>query len=91
MTAAIADALRPVDALNVRVPQDRFCKRWLSHMRRSKDGSSWEPDSWIMDERYVAAHIKSKGIIVFTACSHAGVINVLKDASTAFAASRCTP
>jgi metal-dependent hydrolase (beta-lactamase superfamily II) len=39
----------------------------------------------MMDERYVAAHIKSKGVIVFTACSHAGVINVLKDASSAFA------
>ena len=57
----------------------------LSHMRRSGDGSSWEPDPWIMDERYVAAHIKNKGIIVFTACSHSGVINVLKDASSAFA------
>ena len=57
----------------------------LSHMQRSGDGSSWEPDPWIMDERYVAAHIKNKGIIVFTACSHSGVINVLKDASSAFA------
>ena len=33
-----------------------------------------------MDERYVAAHVKGKGAVVFTACSHAGVINVLKDA-----------
>jgi len=47
-------------------------------------GSGWEPDPWIMDERYTAVHIKDKGIVVFTACSHAGVINVLKNAREVF-------
>ncbi len=55
------------------------------HVKRSQDGNSWEPDPWIMDERYAAVHIKDKGIVVFTACSHAGVINVLKDARNVFA------
>jgi 7,8-dihydropterin-6-yl-methyl-4-(beta-D-ribofuranosyl)aminobenzene 5'-phosphate synthase len=50
------------------------------HVRRAADGKSWEPDPLLMDERYVAAHVKGKGAIVFTACSHAGVVNVLKDA-----------
>jgi len=50
------------------------------HVKRSADGKSWEPDPLLMDERYVAAHVKGKGAVVFTACSHAGVINVLKDA-----------
>ncbi len=54
------------------------------HLKRSADGKSWEPDPWLMDERYVAAHVKGKGAIVFTACSHAGVINVLKDARNVF-------
>ena len=54
------------------------------HLKRTADGKSWEPDPWLMDERYVAAHVKGKGAIVFTACSHAGVINVLKDARSAF-------
>jgi len=54
------------------------------HLMRSADGKSWEPDPWLMDERYVAARVKGKGAIVFTACSHAGVINVLKDARNAF-------
>src|SRR5260370_33311328 len=53
-------------------------------MRRSEDGRSWEPDPLIMDERFLATHIKNKGIVVFTACSHAGVVNVLKHASTCF-------
>lgn len=54
------------------------------HLKRAADGKSWEPDPWLMDERYVAAHVKGKGAIVFTACSHAGVINVLKDARNVF-------
>lgn len=54
------------------------------HMKRTADGKDWEPDPWIMDERYVAVHVKDKGAIVFTACSHAGVVNVLKDARNAF-------
>jgi 7,8-dihydropterin-6-yl-methyl-4-(beta-D-ribofuranosyl)aminobenzene 5'-phosphate synthase len=37
-----------------------------------------------MDERYLAVHVKGKGAVVFTACSHAGVVNVLKDARSVF-------
>jgi len=50
------------------------------HMKLSTDGINWEPDPLILDERYVAVHVQGKGAIVFTACSHAGVINVLTDA-----------
>ncbi len=32
----------------------------------------------------MAAHVRGKGIVVFTACSHAGVINVLKHAQSSF-------
>lgn len=54
------------------------------HMKLAKDGLNWEPDPMILDERYVAVHVKGKGVIVFTACSHAGVINVLTDARNVF-------
>lgn len=47
-------------------------------------GSGWEPDPWIMDERYAAVHVRGLGMIVFTACSHAGVINVLTHAREVF-------
>jgi 7,8-dihydropterin-6-yl-methyl-4-(beta-D-ribofuranosyl)aminobenzene 5'-phosphate synthase len=50
------------------------------HVRRAPDGRSWEPDPLIMDERYVSVHLKDKGQVVFTACSHAGLNNVLLDA-----------
>ena len=54
------------------------------HMRLAQDGVTWEPDPLILDERYAAAHVRGKGIVVFTACSHAGLINVLKDARNVF-------
>src|SRR5689334_15496759 len=57
-------------------------KGFPGHKRRSEDGQSWEDDPLIMDERFLAAHVRGKGIVVFTACSHAGVINVLKHAQS---------
>jgi 7,8-dihydropterin-6-yl-methyl-4-(beta-D-ribofuranosyl)aminobenzene 5'-phosphate synthase len=61
-------------------------KGFPGHKRRSEDGQSWEDDPLIMDERFLAVHLRSKGIVVFTACSHAGVINVLKHAQSSFSA-----
>lgn len=40
----------------------------------------WEPDPLVRDERFLAVSVKDKGAIVFSACSHAGVINVLRHA-----------
>ena len=53
-------------------------------LKLGADGRTWEPDPLIMDERYLAVHVRGKGAVVFTACSHAGVINVLKDARNVF-------
>lgn len=55
-----------------------------AHVKLAGDGTSWQPDPLIADERYVAAHVRGKGIVVFTACSHAGVVNVLTDARSVF-------
>jgi 7,8-dihydropterin-6-yl-methyl-4-(beta-D-ribofuranosyl)aminobenzene 5'-phosphate synthase len=53
------------------------------HVQRAADGS-WEPDPLIMDERFVAVHVKGKGQFVFSACSHAGIVNVLTHAQELF-------
>ena len=55
------------------------------HHRRTKDGADWEPDPLLMDERFVAVHVKDKGVIVLTACSHAGIVNVMTHARDCFA------
>jgi 7,8-dihydropterin-6-yl-methyl-4-(beta-D-ribofuranosyl)aminobenzene 5'-phosphate synthase len=48
--------------------------------RRTEDGAGWEPDELLLDERFVALHVRGKGLVVLTACSHAGVVNVLAHA-----------
>jgi 7,8-dihydropterin-6-yl-methyl-4-(beta-D-ribofuranosyl)aminobenzene 5'-phosphate synthase len=45
------------------------------HVRRS--GDAWEPDPLIMDERFLAVHVRDRGIVVFSSCSHAGIVNVV--------------
>jgi 7,8-dihydropterin-6-yl-methyl-4-(beta-D-ribofuranosyl)aminobenzene 5'-phosphate synthase len=52
--------------------------------RRTLDGTGWEPDELLMDERFLAVHVHGKGLVVLTACSHAGVVNVLAEARDRF-------
>jgi 7,8-dihydropterin-6-yl-methyl-4-(beta-D-ribofuranosyl)aminobenzene 5'-phosphate synthase len=52
--------------------------------RRTGDDGNWEPDPLLVDERFVAVDVRGKGIVVFTACSHAGVVNVLEHARDCF-------
>jgi 7,8-dihydropterin-6-yl-methyl-4-(beta-D-ribofuranosyl)aminobenzene 5'-phosphate synthase len=71
--------------LSGEIPRVTSYERGLpGHVKRAPDGTGWEPDPWIMDERYLAVNVKGKGVVVFTACSHAGIINVLTDARTVF-------
>lgn len=37
-----------------------------------------------MDERYAAIDVLGKGLVLFSACSHAGIVNVVKDAVATF-------
>ena len=53
--------------------------------RRTLDGQGWEPDPLVIDERFIAVSVKGKGVIVLTACSHAGVVNVMTHARDCFA------
>ncbi len=61
-----------------------FEKGRPDHLCRKSADRSWEPDPLLMDERYLAVNVRDKGLIVFSACSHAGVVNVLLDAGRAF-------
>ena len=38
-------------------------------------GDTGAPDPLIMDERFVAASVAGRGVTVFSACSHAGIVN----------------
>ena len=63
-------------------------KGFPGHLRRSEDGQSWEQDPLIMDERFLAVRVRDKGMVVFTACSHAGVVNVLSHARQSFSSTQ---
>ncbi|KAI1621248.1 beta-lactamase-like protein [Exophiala viscosa] len=49
-------------------------------MRYDEGTGTWESDELILDERFLMCNIKGKGVVVFTGCSHAGVVNVAKHA-----------
>lgn len=61
-----------------------FEKGMPGQYRRTEDGTDWEPDPLLLDERFVAVRVKGKGLVVFTACSHAGVVNVITCAGQSF-------
>ncbi|KAE8372691.1 beta-lactamase-like protein [Aspergillus bertholletiae] len=49
-------------------------------LRYDATKGKWEEDTLIMDERYVMCNLKGKGLVVFTGCGHAGVINTCRNA-----------
>jgi len=61
-----------------------FEKGRPDHLCRQAVDRPWEPDPLIRDERYVAVHVRGKGLIVFSVCSHAGIVNVLLNARETF-------
>jgi 7,8-dihydropterin-6-yl-methyl-4-(beta-D-ribofuranosyl)aminobenzene 5'-phosphate synthase len=56
-----------------------------AHYQKTEEGQ-WLPDPLLIDERFLMVNVVSKGLVVFTACSHAGLVNVLKHARDSFPA-----
>ena len=44
------------------------------------DAGDWEPDPWIWDDQSVVVHLRDRGLVVLSACSHSGAVNVLRNA-----------
>ena len=61
-----------------------FERGYPGQVRRTADGKGWEPDELLMDERWLAVNVRGKGLVIFSACSHAGIVNVLKHARGLF-------
>jgi 7,8-dihydropterin-6-yl-methyl-4-(beta-D-ribofuranosyl)aminobenzene 5'-phosphate synthase len=67
------------------IPRITSFERGLpGQVRRTDDGKGWEKDELLMDERWLGIHVRDKGLVVLSACSHAGIINVLKHARASF-------
>ncbi|KAJ9628369.1 hypothetical protein H2204_009344 [Knufia peltigerae] len=43
---------------------------------KGQEGGQWIKDEEIKEERVVVCRIKGKGLVIFTGCSHAGIINI---------------
>jgi 7,8-dihydropterin-6-yl-methyl-4-(beta-D-ribofuranosyl)aminobenzene 5'-phosphate synthase len=50
------------------------------HMARAEGGGDWEPDPLILDDQNVIVDVAGKGLVVVSGCSHAGAVNVLRNA-----------
>jgi 7,8-dihydropterin-6-yl-methyl-4-(beta-D-ribofuranosyl)aminobenzene 5'-phosphate synthase len=61
-----------------------FEKGRTDHLSRTGPSAAWQPDPLLMDERMLVAHVRDLGLIVFSACSHAGIVNVCTDVRRRF-------
>lgn len=43
-------------------------------------GDEWKPDPLIVDDQNVIVNVKGKGLVIISGCSHAGAVNVLRNA-----------
>jgi 7,8-dihydropterin-6-yl-methyl-4-(beta-D-ribofuranosyl)aminobenzene 5'-phosphate synthase len=48
------------------------------HYARGAD--AWEPDPMIWDDQNVVVDVKGRGLVIVSGCSHAGAVNVLRNA-----------
>jgi 7,8-dihydropterin-6-yl-methyl-4-(beta-D-ribofuranosyl)aminobenzene 5'-phosphate synthase len=54
------------------------------HLCRRNNEEEWQPDPYLMDERMLVAHVRDLGLVVFSACSHAGIVNVCTEVRRLF-------
>ncbi len=46
------------------------------HYARIDD--AWLPDPWVHDDQAIAVHVRDRGLVVISGCSHAGIINIIR-------------
>jgi 7,8-dihydropterin-6-yl-methyl-4-(beta-D-ribofuranosyl)aminobenzene 5'-phosphate synthase len=50
-------------------------------IHKARAGDGWEPDPLILDDQNLIVDVAGKGLVVVSGCSHAGAVNVLRNAS----------
>jgi 7,8-dihydropterin-6-yl-methyl-4-(beta-D-ribofuranosyl)aminobenzene 5'-phosphate synthase len=61
-----------------------FEKGRVDHLCRTSPDAAWQPDPFLMDERMLVVHVHGLGLIVFSTCSHAGIVNVCTEVGKLF-------
>lgn len=67
------------------IPRVSGYEQGLKGQKKLMSDGTWAEDELLMEERFIAVHLKDRGILVFSACSHAGIVNVLRHARAVFA------
>lgn len=49
-------------------------------LQQKREGDGWVPDTWIWDDQNVTVNVRGLGLVVMSSCSHAGAVNVLRQA-----------
>jgi 7,8-dihydropterin-6-yl-methyl-4-(beta-D-ribofuranosyl)aminobenzene 5'-phosphate synthase len=69
--------------LSGEIPRRSF-ERGMGNQVRATASGGWEPDPLVLDERFMAARVRDKGLVIFTGCSHAGIVNICHHARALF-------
>lgn len=49
-------------------------------IHHARSNGNWEPDAWIWDDQAAVIHVRNRGLVVLSGCSHAGAVNILRHA-----------
>jgi len=58
------------------IPRVTTFEKGMPAMHAEVSGQ-WQPDPWMYDDQSIVINVRKKGLVVLTACSHAGLINIL--------------
>jgi 7,8-dihydropterin-6-yl-methyl-4-(beta-D-ribofuranosyl)aminobenzene 5'-phosphate synthase len=84
VTREPANCLDDLFWISGEIPRQTAYENGLPGQVRRDASGVWQSNPLVLDERFLAVHVKDKGLVVFTACSHAGVVNVLHHARASF-------
>ncbi|TVY39104.1 hypothetical protein LSUB1_G001886 [Lachnellula subtilissima] len=62
------------------IPSSALYETGLKGGIRQDTNKGWEKDEEMADERFLMCNMKGKGIVMFTGCSHRGVVNASRNA-----------
>jgi 7,8-dihydropterin-6-yl-methyl-4-(beta-D-ribofuranosyl)aminobenzene 5'-phosphate synthase len=57
-------------------------------VQMARSGEGWESDPWTWDDQNVVVNVRDLGLVIVSGCSHAGVVNVVRNAQRLTGASR---
>jgi 7,8-dihydropterin-6-yl-methyl-4-(beta-D-ribofuranosyl)aminobenzene 5'-phosphate synthase len=58
------------------IPRETSFEKGLTRHRAFINGS-WQPDPLILDDRAIVINVRGRGLVIFSGCAHAGIINTV--------------